>query len=76
MRIFNSVKRCHTIFVKFGDRFFTSLNMSELDAKASICSTTKKKSTFILWQVFGIFCWVRNYLIGEKEAGVNFSQVK
>ena len=42
MRIFNNAKLYHAIFFKFGDRFFTSLNMLGFEAKANICSTIKE----------------------------------
>ena len=42
MRIFSNAKHCHTICLKFGDRFFTYLSMLGLEAKASICSAIKE----------------------------------
>ena len=46
MRIFNNAKLCHAIFFKFGDRFFTSLTMLGIEAKANICSTIKENLIF------------------------------
>ena len=40
MTIIDNVKH-HASCLEFGDRFFTSLTMLELQAKASICSATK-----------------------------------
>ena len=48
MRIFNNVKNNHTICLKFGDRFFTSLTMLRLETKAIICSVIKENLNFIL----------------------------
>ena len=45
IRIFNNVEHRHAIYLKFGDKFFTSLAMLGLEAKASICS--KRKCNFI-----------------------------
>ena len=45
IRIFNNVKLEN---FKFGDRFYTYLTMLGHEAKASICSTIKEKSNFIL----------------------------
>ena len=42
MGISNKVKRPHAIYLKFGDRCFTSLTMLVLEAKASICSAIKE----------------------------------
>ena len=41
VRIFSNVKHRHEICLKFGDKFFTSLSMLGLEAKASICSAVK-----------------------------------
>ena len=38
----NKVKHRHAIYLKFGERYFSSLAMLGLDAKGSICSTIKE----------------------------------
>ena len=48
MRIFYNVKLLYTIYLKFSERFFTSLTMAGLEAKASICSGIEENLTFIL----------------------------
>ena len=42
MGIINYVKHRHTICLKFGGRFFTSLSMLGLEEKARICSAIKE----------------------------------
>ena len=42
MTISNNVKYSYAICLKFKDRFFNSLTMLALQAKASICSTIKE----------------------------------
>ena len=42
MKIFNMVKDCHTICLKFGDSFLTSLTTLGPEAKAGIFSTMKE----------------------------------
>ena len=38
----NKVKHRHAIYLKFGERYFSSLAMLGLDVKGSICSTIKE----------------------------------
>ena len=47
MRIFNNLKYCHAICLKFGDRSFTSPTMIGLEAKASIYSRIKENLILI-----------------------------
>ena len=42
MKIFSNVNHRHAIYLKSGDRFFTSLTISACEAKASICSAVKE----------------------------------
>ena len=42
MPIFSNFKQHHAICLKLGDRFFTSLTMIRLQAKACICSKIKE----------------------------------
>ena len=42
VKIFNYVKYRHKMCLKFADRFFTSLTMLGLQAKASVCSRIKE----------------------------------
>ena len=42
MRVFNNVKQRDVIYLKFGDKFFTSLNLSGPELKDSISTTIKK----------------------------------
>ena len=42
MTIFNKTKHCQAVCLKFGDRFIPFLNMLGVQAKASICTTTKE----------------------------------
>ena len=42
MRIFTNVKHRQEIYLKLGDRSFTSLTMLGPEAKASICSAIKE----------------------------------
>ena len=42
MKLFNKVKHRHAIWLKLGDRFFTSLTMLRCEAIASICSVIKE----------------------------------
>ena len=48
MTTFNNIKRRHTIYLNFSDRFFTSQTMLAINVEANICSTIKRKSNFIL----------------------------
>ena len=56
-----TLNNVNIVYLKFGDRIFTSLTMLELQAKASIYSTIKENLPFILSQVFGI-CYRRHSL--------------
>ena len=42
MRAFNNSEHCQAICLKLEDRFFTSLTMLGLQAKANICYTIKE----------------------------------
>ena len=42
MAVFDDLKHRHAICLKFGDRFFTSLTMLGIQAKASIRSTIEE----------------------------------
>ena len=56
MRIFNDLKHRHAIFLKFGNRFFTSLVMLGLEVKASICSVIKE-NLFLYCSKFLVFAF-------------------
>ena len=42
MTIFNNLKHCEAVCLKFEDKRFTSLTMSGLEAKANNCYTIKE----------------------------------
>ena len=42
MRVFNNVKQRDVIYLKFGDKFFTSPTLSGPELKDNISTTTKK----------------------------------
>ena len=48
MRIFSDVKLRVANFFEIGDKFFTALTMLRYESKASLCSTIKENSIFIL----------------------------
>ena len=41
MRMFNNVKHCDIVYLKFAEKFFTSLTMLGLESKGNISSTIK-----------------------------------
>ena len=53
-RLFNNVKYRQAIFLKSGDKFFTSLTMSGLEAKISVCSTIKE-NLILYCRKFSVF---------------------
>ena len=46
MKIFNNLTHHHTICLKLGNRFFTSLIILGFECKAIICSTIEEKLAF------------------------------